>query len=465
MTRLRPAAKEGARLGFWRKISLGSGDLAFNLYWQSSSLFLLYFYTDVLGISASVAGTIYMAALVWDATIDPVVGWVADRTRTRLGRYRPYLLFGAPILALAYAAMFLPPAMPDVTSLWLVTLTHLAFRTVYALVNIPYASLFARVTRDSAQRADLAGARILFAMIAGMLVSSTTLPLSGLLGGDDVRRGWQILGAIYGLFVMIILWHVAFVARGLDAPEPVSAVRHPTGTVWRSIVANRPLHLALGVVVLSSIASTFFHKNIIYYFKYVYGDTDAATVALTLSAATTAITVPLWTWVARTQGKRLAWASGTIVVAIGIVLWWFANGRGLAPLLVAIAVIASGMSANYICFWAVLPDTVEYGEWRTGVRTESLVFGLVVLGQKAALGIAAGALGVALNAIGYQPNEDMSEATAHGLRMMMLSIPLLGAGLSLLLVLNYRLSYAQHSQIVQDIEDRARVAEQQGTAG
>lgn len=454
MTPSPPRPEPLARIGFLRKISLGSGDLAFNLYWQSSSLFLLYFYTDVLNVPAAVAGTIYMAALIWDALIDPAVGWAADRTRTRFGRYRPYLLFGAPLLALAYAAMFFAPAMPGAGALILITVSHLLFRTIYAVVNIPYASLFARVTRDSAQRADMAGARILFAMIAGMLVSSTTLPLAGLLGGEDARRGWQILALIYGGLVVLILWQVAHAARGLDAPDPVVAERVAWRTILASLASNRPLHLALGVVVLSSIATTFFHKNIIYYFKYVYGDTDAATLALTLSAGVTAVAVPAWTWLARTHGKRLAWASGMIVVAVGLIVWWFANGQGLVPLLCAITVIAAGMSANYICFWAVLPDTVEYGEWKTGVRTESLIFGLVVLGQKAALGAAAGALGVALDAIGYHANEAMTPATVTGLRTMMLAIPLGGVLLSLLLIHFYRLSHAAHRQIVLDIAAR-----------
>lgn len=455
MTPLPPSTEAPARIGIWRKISLGSGDLAFNLYWQSSSLFLLYFYTDVLGVPAAIAGIIYMAALIWDALIDPVVGWIADRTRTRLGRYRPYLLFGAPVLALAYGAMFVVPAMPGPGTIALVTVTHLLFRTVYAAVNIPYASLFARVTRDSAQRADMAGARILFAMVAGMLVSSTTLPLAGWLGGDDARTGWQILAMIYGGFVIVILWQVAHAARGLDVADAAT----PEPIAWRAVAAslavNRPLHLALGVVVLSSISATFFSKNIIYYFKYVYGDTDAATLALTLSAAITALAVPGWTWLARTHGKRLAWGSGMIMVGVGFVGWWFANGQGLGALLAALTVIAAGMSANYICFWAVLPDTVEYGEWKTGVRTESLVFGLVVLGQKAALGAAAGALGFALEAIGYHSNRPMSAATIEGLRLMMLAIPLAGVLASLLLIQRYRLSHAAHREIVLDIAGRA----------
>jgi len=454
MTHSHPQAEPLLQLSFWRKISLGSGDLAFNLYWQASSLFLLYFYTDVLNLPAAIAGTIYMAALIWDALIDPVVGWAADRTRTRFGRYRPYLMFGSPVLALAFAAMFFAPPAGNATAVLAVACTHLAFRTVYAIVNIPFASLFARVTRDSAQRADMAGARILFAMIAGMIVSSTTLPLADLFGGGDPRSGWQILALIYGIFVVLILWQVAFAARGLDAPGEIAAISIGMRETWLSLRVNTPLHLALGVVVLSSVAATFFHKNLIYYFKYVYGDTDAATVALTLSAGVTAASVPAWTWVARSYGKRLAWASGMILLAIGLVGWWAAHGQGLTALLAAICVIAAGMSANYICFWAVLPDTVEYGEWRSGIRTESLVFGLVVLGQKAALGAAAGALGFTLDAIGYQSNAAMDGDTELGLRLMMLAIPLAGALLSLALISRYRLSLKAHRDIVLEIDER-----------
>lgn len=447
------------KLSLLKKLSLGSGDLAFNLYWQGSSLFLLYFYTDVLGVAATIAGTIYMVALVWDAAIDPLVGLAADRTRTRLGRYRPYLIFGAPALAAANAAMFFAPAMPDANTVWIVAVTHLAFRTIYAIVNIPYASLSARVTRDSAQRADLAGARILFAMIAGMLVSSTTLPFAGWLGGQDSRLGWQILAGVYGALVVAILWNVARVTRGLDAPEPISKQRAPFRNTWSSIAANRPLHLVLGVIVISSISSTFFSKNIIYYFKYVYGDIDAATLALTLGAAMTAAAIPLWMWVVRWKGKRFTWAVGTTLVLAGTIFWWLAHGHGLTPLLLAMSVISIGQCAGYICFWAVLPDTVEYGEWRTGTRTESLVFGLVVLGQKAALGIAAGGLGAALSLIGYVANEGMSPATSEGIRTLMLVIPVAGAVASLLLIMNYRLSYEQHRQIVRDIDERASQAE------
>src|SRR5882757_4628115 len=145
----------GPTMGLGRKIALGAGDFGFNLYWQTASLYLLFFYTDVLGLPAATAGTIYMAALIVDALLDPLMGLLADRTRTRFGRYRPYLLFGGIPLGLLFAAMFMGPAGGDTASVIFAAATHIAFRTFYAVISIPYSSLFARVTRDAQVRTNL----------------------------------------------------------------------------------------------------------------------------------------------------------------------------------------------------------------------------------------------------------------------------------------------------------------------
>ncbi|HWY25477.1 MAG TPA: MFS transporter, partial [Nevskia sp.] len=142
-------------MGFLRKLALGAGDFGFNLYWQMASFYLLYFYTDVLGLPPATAGAIYMSALVWDAMADPLIGMLADRTRSRYGRYRPYLLFGGPPLTLCFLLMFVGPGGGGTLAVAFAAATHVAFRSVYAVINIPYASLFARVTRDARLRTDL----------------------------------------------------------------------------------------------------------------------------------------------------------------------------------------------------------------------------------------------------------------------------------------------------------------------
>src|SRR5882757_4550805 len=181
----------GPTMGLGRKIALGAGDFGFNLYWQTASLYLLFFYTDVLGLPAATAGTIYMAALIVDALLDPLMGLLADRTRSRYGRYRPYLLFGGVPLGLIFMAMFMGPAGGGAGSVAYVAVTHVAFRTVYAVISIPYASLFARVTRDARIRTDLTAFRMIFATLSAVAVAALTLPVvKALSTPESPQRGW-----------------------------------------------------------------------------------------------------------------------------------------------------------------------------------------------------------------------------------------------------------------------------------
>lgn len=447
---------QGARLTVARKVAIGAGDFGFNLYWQSAGLYLLFFYTDGLGIPAATAGLIYMAALIWDAALDPAVGIVADRTRTRFGRYRPYFLFGAPLLALAFVAVFLGPAYPTTGAVAFAALTHVTFRTLYAVVSIPYASLFARITRDSAQRGDLAGIRMVFATLAAVAVAALTLPLVQALSTEaSPRRGWAILGFGYGLIATLIILGVAWAAKGLDVSDEAPPPSRAFGEVLRSLMSNRALLLVLGAVLVSSFASTMFGKNLLYYFKYVIGRAELGSAALAASAATAAVFVPVWTVVLRFIGKRNTWLIGAVPGLAGLILWHVSDGQGLPILFAALALQAVGGAAYVVCFWAMLPDTVEYGEWKSGVRTESLVFGLTVLGQKAALGLGAGFLGLLLTQAGYVANVAQSPETLAGIKAMMFWWPFAGGLVSLALIFFYPLDRKTHGQMVAEIAARA----------
>ncbi|HWW12918.1 MAG TPA: MFS transporter, partial [Brevundimonas sp.] len=203
------------RISPMRKLAIGVGDFGCNLYWQTTQLYLLFFYTDVVGLPATTAGLIYMAALIWDAAMDPIVGLIADRTRSRWGRYRPYLVLGGPLLAPAFVVLFVGPGSHVAGAVAFALISQLLFRTLYALVAIPYASLFARVTSDSAQRGDLAGFRMVFGALAAIIVAALTLPFASALGGEaGGRQGWIIIGAVYGAIATGCLMLTAWGSRG-----------------------------------------------------------------------------------------------------------------------------------------------------------------------------------------------------------------------------------------------------------
>ncbi|HEY1077738.1 MAG TPA: glycoside-pentoside-hexuronide (GPH):cation symporter [Fontimonas sp.] len=442
-------------LGFGRKLALGAGDFGFNLYWQFASLYLLFFYTDVLNLPPAIAGTIYMAALIWDAALDPMIGAVVDRTRSRHGRYRPYLMFGGVPLALAFTAMFLGPAGSDAGVIVFATVMHFAFRTVYAVIAIPYAALFARVTSDARVRADLAGIRMVFATLAAVLVAALTLPwVHALATPESPRRGWLLLAIFFGATASVLLLLVAWATRGHDVDEPPSTAKLDGSATLRALRMNKALLLVLGAVMIGQFCSTLFGKNLLYYFKYVMHREDLGGVALAVTALTIALFVPLFAVVARKFGKRAAWIAGSIPSLCGLIMWHLVDGASVPLHFAALALTGVGSAAYAVCFWSMLPDTVEYGEWRSGIRTESLVFGLGVLGQKVALGLGAGLLGIALQQVGYVANAEQTPDTIEGIKQMMFWIPLVGGLCSLALIWRYPVSLQLHAKIVEEIAAR-----------
>lgn len=437
-----------------RRLALALGDFGFNFYWQMASLYLLYFYTDVVMLPPALAGAIYMYALLWDAMLDPLIGLVADRTRSRLGRYRPYLIFGSPVLAIIFVVAMLPPAYPATGAVVFSAITHFAFRTLYAIVSVPYAALSARITRDAAIRTDIVGYRILGAKIASVIVAAATLPFAQMIPG---RAGWIVVGAVYGTIATIVILICAHAAKGLDAGTIEDAPGPTSLAKLSSIGRNYPLWLVLGAVLSAAFTSTLFSKNVVYYFKYAMGDARLAGLGLGVAALVGAVTAPPWAKLARTQGKRLAWLYGIALQMAGLVLFWYGHGS-VTWLYVALSLFAVGFAAYAVCYWAMLPDTVEYGEWRTGVRAESLVFGVVVLAQKAALGLAAGLLGWLLADIGYHADQVQSAETLLSLREIMLFGPAAALVVTGLLVALYPISPQFHQQLNREIDAREKAA-------
>ncbi|MFJ7142763.1 MFS transporter [Pseudomonas protegens] len=446
------ANKAQRRMSLARKISLGVGDFGVNVYWQIASLFLLFFYTEVLGLSARTAGLIYMSALIWDAAVDPLIGAMADRTATAFGRFRPYLLLGAAPLAIAFVLMFSLPRGDTTQLIVLTVVSHFAFRTLFALVSVPYASLYARVTQDSGERATMAGIRMVFAILAAMAVSATILPATRYLGGDAFA--WALVGGMFATVASAMLIIAAIAAGTDDSPEDdrQSATERPSARrLLGSLLDNRPLLIVLGITLMNSLSSTFFSKNLLYYFKYVRNDPDFGGTALALMAAVAALSAPIWAQVARLFSKRFALLVGTGFYCLGFVLWYLFNAAGYACLLAILALIAIGASASVVCFWAMVPDTVEYGQWRSGIRSESLIIGTVIFAQKAALGIAAGSLGLALSSIGFVSNTLQSAHTTQLLLGTMSFVPLLGSLGVLVLAWAYPIDSATHRRLLQDL--------------
>lgn len=453
MSRKVPAA--GPRLGLGRVIGYGLGDFGFNLYFTFSSLFLLYFYTDVLGLSPALGGAIIMVALVWEGLTDPAMGIIANRTRTRRGRYRPYLLLGAIPLAASFVAMFVPVALEGTALAIYALATHIVFRTLYTVVNIPYIALSAQMTSDSLERGKLAGARMILAILCGLGLAALSLPLVKALGGG--REGFFGLALLYGGLSTAILFACFLSTREVVAPIGEA---HPTlkGMI-AAVRTNRPFLLLIGATVVGSVGYTMSGKALVYYMKYNGGSEDAVTIALTASLTSAALAMVPWMLVTKRTSKRFVWLCAIgITSAVSATIYLAAPTPG--PFLYALVAVGGiGNAAFVLTFWSMVPDTVEYGEWRTGVRAEGAIFGFVVLSQKIALGIGTGLVGVLLGWIGYEPNVAQTPDTLHGIRVLLTLVPLTLGFIAGLFVWRYPLDQQTHGRLVRWLAlRRSRVA-------
>ena len=438
----------------WRaKLAFGAGDFGFNLYYTGLSLFLLYYYTDVLGIRPAVAGLIFALPLFWDAATDPIMGGIASRTRTRFGSYRPYLLLGSVPLALSFVAMFAAPLLAPGAVVLAAATAHVVFRTCYTVVSIPYGALSARITSDSAERGDLAGVRMIFATLGGLFTVFATLPLAGRLGAGPAE-GFALVACLYGALATVILLTTFALVREPPAAEPAAP---PTWRdVRRALTGNRALWILVAAIVFGATSGAIFGKSLIYYVQYVAGLDLSVTAALVALTAATSLSVPLWMIVSRRVAKRTAWLSGAAITLTMQAVLFAAPPQTPGAFIALLVALGLGNGAFYVTFWSMLPDTVEYGEWRSGVREEGLVFGLNQFALKAASGVGIGLLGFLLDAVGYQAGEVQSAGTAAGLKAITTVLPFALTLAAAVTIAFYPIDRRTHARLVHVLNRRAR---------
>lgn len=445
-------AETASTLTVGRIISYGAGDFAFNLSFSFCSLFLLYFYTDVLGLSATTAGLIIMIALVWEGVTDPVIGVLVNRTRSRWGRYRPYLLFGAVPLAASVVAMFVPVGLSGASLVAYSFVTHLLYRTLFGFVNIPYIALSAQMTRDSVARGHLAGARMIFAIVCGLTMAALTLPLANAFGGG--RSGFFAVSALYSTVATAILL-LCFASTRESATEG-GQPHVELGAILGTMRTNWPLMILLAATVAGATAFTMSGKALVYYLKYWCGSESMVTSGLVTVLGTAALTMYPWVRLSRHLSKRNVWIAGaTINVAAYLALFLLAPKSGVV-LWLLLAATGVGNAAFMLTFWSMLPDTVEYGEWKTGVRTEGAIFGLVSFVQKVAFGVGTGSIGVLLDRFGYVANHAQSVEALSGIVTIYTSGPLLLFATSVLAIWRYPIDRSTHARLVGEIAARRR---------
>ena len=435
------------------RAAYGIGDYAICLYWSGVGLYLLYFYTDVVGISPLLAGWIYALGIAWDAITDPFMGYMAERTRTKMGSYRPYIFYGSIPLALSFVLLFWVPPFEGTLLFLFLLVVNLIHRTCFTIVSVPYSSLTARITDDSDERTKLTTARMLAASFGTLTVSAFGFPIVLWFGGGEEALGFIYLGMVAGLTAVLILSITVYFVKERNFEFNQSEL--PSfKKVSQSVASNYPFWIVFGSILILGSTTLMFNNNLIYFAKYYLDLHEYQGLILGVSSGVSFLVIPIWAFAALKIGKKNAWMISMIFLLIGFITFYFYPIKSLNELLIILGLIGIGNGATGILFWSMLPDTIEYGEWKSGIRTESSLYGFMTFAQKGAIAFAAVILGMALTVIGFEPNQVQTQETLDGLKSLMTWIPLAVAFISFILVYFYPIDKAFHKKLIQDIEDR-----------
>ena len=440
------------RLTFMTRIGYGIGDIAICLYWSGVGLYLLYFYTDVVGISGSLAGLIYFIGMAWDAVTDPFMGYVAERTRTRWGVYRPYLLFGNIPLALSFVLLFWVPPLEGSSLFFFLLFANLLHRTCFTLVSVPFSSLTPRVTSDSQERTNLTGFRMLGAQTGTNLMALLAFPIIFWVGGEDESMGFIVLASVAGI-TAILIHSITFIT--VKEPESDQGIERVGGSLTDAAMAignNKPFWLVFSATLIVGITTIFFGNNLIYYTKYALDLHEHQGMILFTSGIVAFLSIPIWWITSNRLGKKITWLISSAITLSSLILFYFYDIKTLNELLFLVAFIGFGSGAGGILFWSMLPDTIEYGEVHTGVRSESSLYGFMTFAQKGSIAIAVLILGWVLDAIGYQANQVMSAATVDNMKIIMTLIPILGISCSLIIIYFYPIDSKMHKDLLRQLK-------------
>ena len=435
------------------RLGYGIGDIAICLYWSGVGLYLLYFYTDVVGISPSMVGLIYGIGMLWDALTDPFMGYIAERTRTKWGVYRPYLLFGNLPLALSFILLFWVPPFEGSMLFFFLLFTNLLHRTCFTLVSVPFSSLTPRITSDSQERTNLTGFRMMGAQTGTNLMALLAFPIIFWVGGENESLGFVVLASLAGLTAMAI-HAITFVT--VKEPENDQGIERVGGSLSEAASAigkNGPFWLVFSATLIVGITTIFFGNNLIYYTKYALDLHEYQGTILFTSGIVAFLSIPIWWAISNKLGKKITWLISSSITLTALMVFYIYPITLLNELLVLVAFIGFGSGAGGILFWSMLPDTIEYGEVHTGVRSESSLYGFMTFAQKGSIAFAIIILGVVLDAIGFQANEIQSKNTIDDMKAIMTLIPSIGVAISLIIIYFYPIDAKMHKELLEQLKE------------
>ena len=408
-------------LTFKEKLGYGLGDTASHFVWDMVGFWLMFFYTDIFGISAIAAGTIMLIARFWDMAIDPIVGILSDRTKTRWGKFRPYILFGAVPYAILAILTFTTPNFGEVGKVLYAGATYILLMTAYATVNLPYSALGAVMTNDTYERAGLNTYRFIAGFAGQFIVTGLALTLAKFFGGGDKALGFQYTVILFAL-LSLVFFFITFKATKERVNPPKSQV-NSIGADLKNLFTNRAWIILAVVGIVSFIMFAIQNAAVVYYFKYYIGNEENVQLFNVIGTVALIVALPFSKPLAKKFGNRNVFIASSIISGIFFIAIYIPGAQNIVPIYIFNIIAKMAYAPAVPLLWTMIADSADYGEWKTGRRATGLYFSAAVFAQKAGWGIGAALVGVILSLFNYVANEVQTDTSITGIKLLVSVIP------------------------------------------
>jgi sugar (glycoside-pentoside-hexuronide) transporter len=445
-------ALEHERLSVREKVGYGIGDAAANFIFQTMIIFQLAFYTDTFGITAAAAGTLFLVVRVFDAAFDPLMGVIADRTNTRWGKFRPWILWTAVPFGIMGFLAFTTPDLSPSGKLAYAYVTYILLMMVYSANNLPYSALSGVMTGDVVQRTSLSSYRMVFAMASQLVIQGLALPMVKQFGGGNDALGYKITMGIFSALAVVFFLITFATTRERVRPDP--AQKSSIGQDFADLVSNGPWKAMFALTIILFVTLALRGGVMVYFFKYYVGREDMFGPFNVIGTGATIIGVLLSKPVAERIGKRRLFVIGLLGTVVFTAAFILLPPNSL-PLIIATEALrqfAYGFTIPLL--WAMMADVADFSEWKNRRRATAVIFSAIIFGLKAGLGIGGAIGGYLLDAYGYVPNAVQSTHALRGIRLAASIYPAIAFLLCAVCLTFYRIDKTLELEMSRELTER-----------